>query len=80
MGNTNGQEILKKMLNIIRHEGNTKQKHNKISLIPRRMAIIKKTNERNIGKNIEKSQPLNTAVRNVKCCRHFARTGSSSKG
>lgn len=70
----------KKMLNIISHKRNTKQKHNEISLMPRRMAIIKKTDETNVDKNMEKSQPLYTAVRNVKCCSHFARTGSSSKG
>ena len=40
---TDGQQKHRKMLNITNHQGNANQNHSEISLIPVRMAVIKKT-------------------------------------
>ena len=45
-----------------------------------RMAIIKKTNITNIGKDVEKREPLCTVSGNVNWCNHYRKQyGGSSK-
>lgn len=55
------------MLNIISYEGNTNQNLSEIPLVPNRIVIIKKTEETIVSGNVEKSERLYMAVRNIKC-------------
>lgn len=59
------------MLNIISYEENTNQNLSEVPPVPNRIVIIKKTDETIVSGNVEKSELLYMAVRNIKCCSHF---------
>ena len=80
-GNTYGQQAHEKMLKIINHQWNTNQTHNEISphtcqngYHQRRPQIT------NIGKDVEKREPLYIFDENVNWCSHCGKQyGGSSK-
>ena len=54
------------MLSIISHQGHANQNHNEIALhIHEDVAIIEKTDIRNGGEDVEKSEPVQTALLGV---------------
>ena len=58
------------MLNIINHQGNENQTTVRYHLTPVRMAIIR-AQITNVGKDVEKKEPLYTAAGDVNSCSHY---------
>ena len=69
-GNTDGQQAHEKMLNIANNQGNANQNHNEASLHTYQNGSLKRTQTTNVGKDVEKRQPLYTVGGNVNWCSH----------
>ena len=69
---------LKKMLNIIHHQGNTNQNNNEIQLTPFRLAKINISTD--VGEDVEKGEPSCPAGESANWCSHSGKQyGGSSK-
>ena len=68
-GNAYGQQAHEEILNITNCQGNTNQNHNEISpYICQNGYHQERTQITNIGKDVEKREPLYTADGNINCC------------
>ena len=56
---------MKKMLNIANHQGNANQNHVSYHITPIRIAVIKETPNKSVGKDVEKNEPSCTVGGNV---------------
>ena len=82
--NSMAKQAHKKMLNISNHQGNAKQNHGEKSPLTCQKAITKKkTQIKNVGKDVEKREPSSSDGGNINCsishCENSMRISQKTK-